>query len=200
MPKVLVDSTPVTLEVSDLSTFEKCCQAITNILLEKQRAIIRCKLDGKLVEDPRNSQEDFAKSAVLEIETLPLKEALFTMIQQQILETKRLEESAEKLVTDCLLAEPQEIVTQWTDICETTKSRLNFIPMLAPILNEQLLEKKVEPLLAELSDLMQSAGASFSTADVVTFSDVIENKYISWLKKLREILQSAQKEVEQYKS
>ena len=100
------------------------------ILLEKGRAIHQCKLDGKVVADPTSIEPTFSKAAVLEIESLSLKKVLLASLDQQILELKQLEKAIEQLVTDCLLVEPQEIVTQWTNICETTKRNFRSFRLL----------------------------------------------------------------------
>lgn len=168
------------------------------ILLEKNRAIHVCKLDGKVVSNLQVAEKDFAAATVLEIESIPLQEALATTLHSHLTEIRALEQKCEQLVTDCLLAEPQEIVDQWTEICETTKHLLGYVPSLAPILNEEKLEKVMEPLFAEMNSLMAEAGKSFSVADVVTFSDVLENRLIPWLKKFRELMQSALQEVESF--
>jgi hypothetical protein len=198
MLKVVIDSTPVQLELPQGSSFAALCEAAMKVLLEKNRAIAHCKIDGKLVEDPESANETIGSASLLEIESLPLKEVLLVSIQNHITDLKRLEQSAEQLVTDCLLAEPQEIVNQWTEICEQTKKKLSFIPTLAPILSEKQLEEKMDPLFKNLAGIMSEAGTSFSTADVVSFSDTIENKFIPWLHQFRAVIQSAQNEVEKY--
>jgi hypothetical protein len=200
MPKVVIDSHPASLDASSMDSFKGICEAVSRILLDKGRAIHQCKLDGQLVENPQEvEKKGLSQVSTVEIISLPLKEVLIQNIQHQILEIKRLEQVTEALVTDCLLAEPQEIVNQWTQICETTKARLGFIPTLAPILKEEELEVRVEPLLGQLGALMKAAGDSFSTADVVTFSDVLENQYLPWLQKFKTLLQNALSEVESYK-
>ncbi|MES2310363.1 MAG: hypothetical protein V4507_16035 [Verrucomicrobiota bacterium] len=198
MLKVVIDSTPVQLTPASGSSFSALCEEAMKILLEKNRAISVCKIDGKLVTDPTEVDAVLSSVKLLEIESLPLKEVLLTSIQHHVIDLKRLEQAAEQLVTDCLLAEPQEIVNQWTAICEETKKKLAFVPTLAPILSERQLEEKMDPLFKQLAALMNEAGGSFSTADVVSFSDTIENKFIPWLHQFRAVVQTAQDEVEKY--
>lgn len=198
MLKVVIDSTPVQLEVPQGSSFAAYCEAAMKFLLEKSRAISVCKIDGRLVTHPDEDGSKLESASLLEIESLPLRQVLLTSLQNQIVDIKRLEQAAEQLVTDCLLAEPQEIVKQWSEICDETKKKLSFVPTLAPILDEKQLEEKMNPLFKQLGALMGEAGNSFSTADVVSFSDTIENKFIPWLHAFKAVIQSAQSEVEKY--
>lgn len=200
MLKVVIDSVPVQLEIPQEASFANICASAMKVLLEKNRAISQCKLDGKVVEEPDKVDALLPTFSLLEIESQPLKEVLTIALQQHVLDLKQLEQSTEQLVTDCLLAEPQEIVDQWTGICDITKKKLSIIPTLAPILDEKQLETKMEPLFKDLNLIMTEASGSFSTADVVSFSDTLENRFIPWIQRFRAVIQSALTEVEKIKN
>ncbi len=200
MLKVTIDSVPVQLEVPEGASFAQICAAAMKILLVDSRAISECKLDGKVVVEPDKVDTLLSTFTNLEILSRPLKEILLTTLQQHVLELKQLEQLTEQLVTDCLLAEPQEIVDQWSNICNITKKKLSIIPTLAPILDEKQLEAQMEPLFKDLNTIMTAASTSFSTADVVSFSDTLENDFQPWIQKFRSVIQTAQTEVEKFKT
>jgi len=200
MLKVTIDSVPVQLEVPEGASFAQICAAAMKILLVDSRAISECKLDGKVVVEPDKVDTLLSTFTTLEILSRPLKEILLTTLQQHVLELKQLEQLTEQLVTDCLLAEPQEIVDQWSTICNITKKKLSIIPTLAPILDEKQLEAQMEPLFKDLNTIMTSASTAFSTADVVSFSDILENNFHPWIQKFRSVIQTAQTEVEKFKT
>ncbi len=200
MLKIVIDSVPVQLDLPNDASFATICAEAMKHLLKDYRAISQCKLDGKVVVEPDKVDSLLSKFTLLEIESRPLKEILIDSLQQHILDFKHLEQSTEQLVTDCLLAEPQEIVDQWSKICDITKKKLSIVPTLAPILDEKQLEAQMEPLFNELNKIMSEASASFSTADVVSFSDTLENNFIPWIQKFRTVIQTAQTEVEKLKT
>jgi len=158
--------------------------------MEKKRSIASIKLDGKAIYDIDAASELYISSSLCEVETLPYDQVFKNALHFQLSQISDLEESAETLITDILLAEPDEIIEKWQSICKMVKAQIVFLPQLAVLLSEDQINDLVEKHLAELDKIMKEAAGSFSTADVVAVSDILELQFLPWLKNFKTFMQN----------
>lgn len=194
---LIIDATPATLDSLDTSSFSGFCTSVNQHLTEKGRAISLCKINGQPVHDLALADQIFSTAQTIEFETIDLKEAVASVISTHCNQLRTIEQDCETLVTDALLAEPQEIADQWTNICEGLKKQIDLIPHLTPFLTEEQVDELVDKHFAELHEIMSSIAEILNEkGDVVAFSDALEMRLMPWIGKIRNISESTLKLVE----
>jgi hypothetical protein len=194
--KLIIDSKPVKLSDNEPTSFSEYCAQIMEWLLERERSISKCKLDGKPIEFIEEANDLYLNSSTCEIESIPLRVAVQSALALQCNYLRVLETECEQLVTDSLLAEPKEIMRQWYNICQHLKNQIAFLQKMASLFTEKEVDAIVDTHLAQLNGLMKDAAAAINAADVVTFSDVIELKLLPWQKAFREFLLESLRKIE----
>lgn len=194
--KLIIDSKPVEIPATESQNFQELCSGVMDWLLIKKRSIASCKFDGRLVHSVEEANDFFVSASTCEIESVPLEIALQSAIALQCNYLSEIEVQCERLVTESLLAEPQEIVTLWRDICENLKQQIAFIPQLGNVLNENQVDELINERMEIFNKIMKDAAASLSVADVVQFSDVLELKLLPWLKQYKDFLRVHIRETE----
>lgn len=191
--QIIIDSEEVDIDTKGAKSFEQCCSLIMAWLVEKDRSISTCKIDGKVVDTMDQANQLLKSCSSLEVETVSVSEALQAAISIQAAQLTRTEEACEQLVTDSLLEEPEVLVEQWHDLCEDLKAQIRFIPSLAPLLTEDQINMLVDKKFKEIEDIMREVHKVLNEADVVTFSDILELKLSPWISTLREFVQAQAK-------
>jgi hypothetical protein len=193
--KLIIDSEPADFVAinSGTHTFTTFCQNVMERLLDKNRSIASCKLDGQLINSIDDADREFPNSTICEIESVPISLALKSALALQCSQCRRLESACDKLVTECLLSDPKEIIDQWQSMCEMLKDQMRFLPQLSYLLTDHQVEQLAERNVQELNAIMNHISTSFQTADVVAVSDILELELLPWLRQFREILMSALK-------
>lgn len=187
--KLIIDTKPVELPPCEAKNFKDYCQHLMQWLLEKNLSIASCSIDGQLVHSAEQANDLFSKAAVLEVQTLTVHDALVDMLRLRCQELRGLETDCENLVTDALLAEPQEIVDGWKKLCEHIKIQLQLLPSLTALWTEKEFDSLINDRLGELNQLMTDCARVLSTADVVSFSDILELRLSPWIKQMREFME-----------
>lgn len=193
--KLLIDSHPFELAPTGTS-FTEYCKALMSHLLQQEKSISSIKIDGVTLHSLEEATEQFNQAELIEVQTLPLIDAMQSAMSLHCSILDKLEKDCENLITDSLLAEPPVIASQWSNLCQGIKERITFLPHLAHFLSveeiSQLTERHCEPL----QEIMQQMGDLFNKADVVSFSDLLELKLLPWLKAFRATSQDIAKHIE----
>jgi hypothetical protein len=184
--KLTIDSEIIDLPYAAAKSFEAYCQQVMDWLLKRNRSISICKIDGHEVTDIQQANAAFAQAKQMEIESVPLIVALQSAMAIHSARLGRLEKECESLVTDCLIAEPVVVAEKWQSICEMIKEQIGFIPRLASLLTEEMIDAMVNEHCKELTSIMMAVSECFPKADVVTFSDVLEMRLLPWIRGMRE--------------
>lgn len=186
--KLIIDSTPVEIPAAESQSFRELCTGVMNWLLPRKRSIASCKFDGHVIHSVEEADSVLPSSQTCEIESVPFEIALQSALALQCNYLGEIEQQCDKLVTESLLADPQDIIKLWRFICENLKQQIAFIPQLGNILSEDQVDHLITSRMEAFNDIMKSAAAALSTADVVQFSDVLELKLVPWLQQYREFL------------
>lgn len=189
--KFVIDSEEISLPETSRQSFQQCCQNIMALLLEKERSIGSFKIDGKDVESIKDADQSFSQAQQVEVESLPLAEALQSALTGTINEIRKLETMCETLVTDCLLADPDNIAQQWQDLCKELTKLIGFFPSLGYLLTEKQINELIDQRYAEFNQIMKDIAEVLPKADVVAFSDILETRLQPWLKNMRDFSQEA---------
>jgi hypothetical protein len=187
---VTIDSQPVEIAREPDDTFKSFCKKVMNWLLERNRCIGTCCINGQTVKSDEEGETLFAVADDFVVETVTLQVALQAAIALQCNTMKKLEGDCLNLVTDCLLAEPVQIVASWKSLCTELNQVLGFIPTLAPILTDEQVTILTEQKFEDLATIMRSINESMNKPDVVTVSDILELRLMPWLAALREFFQA----------
>lgn len=186
--KLIIDSKPVTIPAAESPNFRELCAGVMDWLMTSKRSIASCKFDGQIVHSVEEADTIFSSAHTCEIESVPFEIALQSAIALQCNYLGEIEQQCDRLVTESLLAEPQDIITMWRDICENLKQQISFIPQLGNVLEEDQVDHLIMQRMEEFNGIMKAAATALSTADVVQFSDVLELKLVPWLQHYREFL------------
>lgn len=197
--KLLIDS-KIVEDLPSSQSFGEYCQNIMQRLLAKNRSIGSCKIDGKNINSVEDANQAFPNAQSIEIESIPLHEAVETAVSTNMLRINQLQEKCDALVTDCLLAEPLEIAQQWQDLCTTLIELIAFLPTLGYVLTDEQVTKLADQECQELQKIMKDVAEVFPKADVVSFSDILEMRLSPWLKTMKELFQTVLKQIEPSKS
>lgn len=186
--KLIIDSKPVEIPAVESQNFRDLCSGVMDWLMAKRRSIATCKFDGRVIHSVEEADSVFTSSNTCEIESVPFEIALQSALALQCNYLGEIEQQCDKLVTESLLADPQDIIKLWREICENLKQQIAFIPQLGNILSEEQVDHLITSRMEEFNANMKAAAAALSCADVVQFSDVLELKLVPWLKAYREFL------------
>lgn len=186
--KLIIDSKPVEIPAAESQNFRELCSGVMDWLMSKKRSIATCKFDGHVIHSVEEADSIFTSSNICEIESVPFEIALQSAIALQCNYLGEIEQQCDKLVTESLLADPQDIIKLWREICENLKQQIAFIPQLGNVLSEEEVDHLIGNRMEIFNETMKAAAASLSTADVVQFSDVLELKLVPWLQEYRTFL------------
>lgn len=184
--KLYLDSETIELNPEATKNFEACCSEVMKLLLSRKRSIGSCAIDGKLYANMPDAVEAFNRADAVTFTSIPLKTAIIAMADQNNSELEVVEELCEALVTDSLLAEPNEIVRQWSSLCDKIKERISHLSSLAMVSGEEKMNELIDVHYIHLNQIMKTLGEVFSKADVVGFSDALETQLLPWIKEMRE--------------
>lgn len=193
--QIIIDSKPVEIDTSGADSFEKYCSKIMAFLVEKDRSISSCKIDGTIIKSVDQANELFKQESSLEVETITVAEALAQAVHHEVTELETTIDDCEELVTDCLLEEPQTLADNWESLCEKLKVHIGFIPNLGPLLSEDQINHLIDHKFGEIESIMKDAHKVLNKADVVSFSDILELRLSPWIQSLREFMETQQKMV-----
>ncbi|MEM9446064.1 MAG: hypothetical protein AAGA18_12020 [Verrucomicrobiota bacterium] len=194
--QVIIDSETVEIETKTSNNFEDACSLIMQWLVQRDRSISKCKIDGKLIETIEEARCLFNVNSSLEIESIPVAVALYQSVGEHCDSLKRIEEDCDELVTDSLLEEPEVLLRQWQSLCHKLKQEIGFLPNLAPLLTDEQLDSLIEKNLTELNAIMNDIQKALSKADVVAFSDILELRLSVWISNFSEFLLTQHKMLE----
>lgn len=183
--KLIIDSEKVEITSETAHSLDAVCREVMNLLLPKNRSIASCAIDGKLYGTISEAANAFQQARSVEFTSMPLKNALIAMGQDHLVELALAEQMCETLVTDSLLAEPEEIVRQWSDLCNKIKERIGVMGRLGVALPEDEINILVDQYYAALNSAMENLAEVFSKGDIVGFSDALETQLLPWLKDIQ---------------
>lgn len=186
--KLIIDSKPVDIPAAESQSFRELCTGVMDWLLPKRRSIATCKFDGQPIHSVEQADNVLSHASTCEIESVPFEIALQSALALQCNYLGEIEQQCDKLVTESLLADPNDIVKLWREICENLKQQIAFIPQLGTILSEEQVDHLIASRMENFNATMKGAAAALSTADVVQFSDILELQLVPWLKQYREFL------------
>ncbi|SDT86692.1 hypothetical protein SAMN05444156_0218 [Verrucomicrobium sp. GAS474] len=185
-----IDSESVDLPSKPDEAFSEYYERIADHLLQKNRCIGVCSINGQEVATIEAGALLFPAATEISVTSVSIRVALQANIALQCNTMRRIEESCETLVTDSLLADPKQVAVSWQELCEEIKSILTFIPRLGVLLTDAQVDSLVEGRLSELNGVMSEIAAFLSKGDVVGFSDTLEMKLLPWIVGLREFFQA----------
>ena len=184
--KLTLDSENLELNPEATKDLGACCSEVMKMLLSRSRSIASCAIDGKLYSTMPEASEAFSRAKAVTFTSIPLKTALIGMAEEHNAEMIVVEEICEALVTDSLLAEPDEIVRQWSTLCEKIKERITHLGSLASVQGIDKMNELIDVHYVRLNEIMKHLGEVFSKADVVACSDALEGQLLPWIKQMRE--------------
>lgn len=167
--------------MEDIHSFQDLCSVVMEWLLKRKRSISLCVIDGVQVQSLDQAENMFTSADTCEIESVTIEAALMSALALQGESLKTITAECEELVTECLLAEPEDIIKLWQKICEHLKAQIGFVPHMGAVLSDEEVERLVSTEMSQFNRIMQRAGEILSTADVVQFSDLLELELIPWL-------------------
>jgi len=198
--KLYLDSENLDLNPDATKDLEACCSEVMKQLLSRSRSIASCSIDGKLYSTMPEASAAFSQAKAVNFTSIPLKTALISMAEEHNAEMEVIEEMCEALVTDSLLADPNEIVRQWSALCDKIKERISHLGSLAAVQGEDVMNALIDVYYVQLNDIMKNLGEVFSKADVVGFSDALESRLLPWIKQMREFSNSFATKLETLRS
>ncbi|MFZ5806356.1 MAG: hypothetical protein ACOY3I_04025 [Verrucomicrobiota bacterium] len=194
--KFVIDSEIVELPQSKFQSFNDCCHAAMEWLLERNRSIQSCHINGKEVSSLEDANQLFASAQSIEVQSVPLNEAMESTVALRCTQWRGLEEQCENLVTDCLLAEPLEIAKQWQDLCQILNEQIKFIPNLSFWITDDQVAQLADQDFKELGQIMNRISEDLAKADVVAFSDILEVRLLPWMKNMRGLFEATLQKME----
>jgi hypothetical protein len=195
--KIIIDSEEIQIpQAEQATTFMEACKSIAAWLLLRQRSIKLCEIDGKALHSLEEADLAYKTGKQLEVASLPLLSAIQDALTLNLNQLRVLESKCENLVTDALLAEPEDIAQQWENLCTSLREMLKFIPQIAYLLTEEELNHLTDETYLNLTKIMQDISEYLPKADVVMFSDILELRLLPWLKSLREFTENVGKQFE----
>ena len=194
--QVIIDSETVELDTKTNNNFEDTCSVIMKWLVQRDRSISKCKIDGKLIETIEEARSLFNDKSSLEIESIPVAVALHQSVGEHCDTLTRIEEDCDELVTDSLLEEPEVLLKKWQSLCHKLKQEIGFLPNLGPLLTDEQLDSLIEKNLTDLNSIMNDIQQALSKADVVAFSDILELRLSVWIASFNEFLMTQHKMLE----
>ncbi len=188
--KITIDSDSVDIERNATDSFKVYYQRVASWLLIRNRCISAFKINGRMIKNEVEGENLYTQAEDVEVESVPLKVALQAAIALQCNTVRKLENDCLNLVTDCLLAEPKQIVDSWKLLCVELNQVLGFIPTLAPVLTDEQVTGLTDQKFANLSTIMKDINEAMNKPDVVTVSDILELRLLPWMVSLREFFQA----------
>jgi hypothetical protein len=188
--KILIDNSPLEKEFTAPTSFPEFCEQMMGVLLERNLSIGSCEFDGTVVSSLEEAHDLYSRCEICRIASIPLAVAMEAALGQKVRDAVKLESECENLVTQALLAEPNEIATRWQAICEEIKAQIGFLPRLSGLLTDAQVNHLVDRQLQDLGKVMHALHAAFNAGDTLEISDSLELRLLPWLKQLREFMES----------
>lgn len=188
--QIIIDTEQVEISQDTKPSFTKCCEAIMELIVQKDRSIACCKINGQEVSTLEQADSLFTPDCSMEVETVSVVEALELAVAIKCQELIAAEDACDQLVTDSLLEEPEALLKQWQNLCEQLKEQVRFIPKLGHLLTEEQINMLIEVKLEELNSIMRDVHHVLSKADVVAFSDILELRLAGWISSFHEFLKT----------
>ena len=185
-----VDSEKVDLPPLPGEKFQVYLNRIADLLMQTQRCVGTCRLDGIAIQTIEEGGLRFEASTACAIDSVPLRVALQANIATHCKTMRTLEDECESLVTDSLLSDPRQVAAAWHGLCERLKSVLDFIPALDGLLTDEQVDSLVKNHLQPLDGTMREIAGVLNKGDIVAFSDLLEMRLKPWLGGLRGFLQT----------